>query len=727
MLRRLALVILVAALLAACAGDGLAAQPSSGTVSMASPATRWDGMTYSPGLNIVGACPPASLDPANTTCDHFSLNVAVDPAFYKSGHASVKIAISWADPNDDFDLFVYDAQGNLAGSSTQSGTTSESVSIANPSGVYEVRVEPSVVSSSGYTGAATLTSGGAPSLGGPAAYRGQTIAGPNPDAPPANGPVDYSGPPLVLQPHKVGRESGEPTIAVDKRGTVFFPADTFDSVGGEARNVLLRSRDDGKTWEDISPRVAGQNSHPITLDTYLHLDKALGRLFTVDTLAVEASYLSFADDVDGPAQPTYTTSAAPAAGVDDHETLTTGVVPAGSGLTTSDPAFPRIAYYCINTIAAVGCSRSTDGGRTFVQTNSPFVDGRNPICSSLTGHLITDPAGRVFLPSAFNPFCGSVLKVAISADGGNSWKEVVVSPDIHDAIHDASMASDSAGNLYIVWQDDKHHLPYLAVSRDHGATWSAPRMIAPPGVKETNFPSIDAGSAGRIAISFPGTTVDDRGDTTRPWSYYVTVSNDALSADPLFVSNVPIIPGTSSPIMHRGNCTGRCGGLFDFLDIKVAPVAGEPAWASLSDDCTGACVTDPHGASDDPRAGQGIAIKAVAGSGAGLAVGTSAGAARPVKPRLLALALRPLPGSVRSGSCTRFAFRATTRIHGRRRVVAGATVTFRGRRARTDRHGLTHIRRCLRSPGRYGARARKSGYRDGVAHVRARPAARFTG
>lgn len=46
------------------------------------------------------------------------------------------------------------------------------------------------------------------------------------------------------------------------------------------------------------------------------------------------------------------------------------------------------------------------------------------------------------------------------------------------------------------WYDDTWQLPCLSVSKDHGMTWGTPRMIAPPGVKATTFPSTDAGSPG---------------------------------------------------------------------------------------------------------------------------------------------------------------------------------------------------------------------------------------
>ncbi len=60
-------------------------------------------------------------------------------------------------------------------------------------------------------------------------------------------------------------------------------------------------------------------------------------------------------------------------------------------------------------------------------------------------------------------------------------------------------------------------------------------MIAPPGVKEVNLPSMVAGDAGRsLAFSFPGTTSSGRGDLQRPWNFYVVVTTNLLDAEPLF-------------------------------------------------------------------------------------------------------------------------------------------------------------------------------------------------
>jgi hypothetical protein len=88
--------------------------------------------------------------------------------------------------------------------------------------------------------------------------------------------------------------------------------------------------------------------------------------------------------------------------------------------------------------------------------------------------------------------------------------------------------------------------------------------------------------------------------------------------------------------------------------------------------------------------------------------------------------LRVRPRRVRTGERRRFAFRAIAGGHS----VAGATVRFAGRTARTDRRGRARISRALRSPRIYRARASKTGLRSGTARVRgvrSGRAPRFTG
>src|SRR5262249_3630908 len=118
------------------------------------------------------ACPPSSVDFGNTVCDHFFLNVAVDPSFWIGKTGGVTVTVIWADSSNDFDLFVYDVQGNEVTSSTQGGTTSEKAIIDKPSGKYEIVAVPFQVTNSGYTGSATFAS--AKSSGGTSKWKIQT-------------------------------------------------------------------------------------------------------------------------------------------------------------------------------------------------------------------------------------------------------------------------------------------------------------------------------------------------------------------------------------------------------------------------------------------------------------------------------------------------------------------------------------------------------------------------
>jgi hypothetical protein len=176
--------------------------------------------------------------------------------------------------------------------------------------------------------------------------------------------------------------------------------------------------------------------------------------------------------------------------------------------------------------------------------------------------------------------------LGVTEDGGTSWREVPIlaeGSDIGAADIQTSVAVDAADNLYYVWWDDVHQLPYLSVSKDAARSWSRPKMIAPPGVQAVNFPTIAAGSAGRIAITFPGTMSKDSEDITRPWFSYVVESVDALSTKPTFLSVVANPGGLADPI-HRGDCNGRCGQMFDFLDIVVDATGN--AWGAATDTCT---------------------------------------------------------------------------------------------------------------------------------------------
>src|SRR5439155_14202543 len=133
----------------------------------------------------------------------------------------------------------------------------EQAFIPNASGVYDVVVVPSTVTNSAYTGTASLVTQLPETVtsGGPVAYHGVPEAGGNPSTAPQTTPVRYKGPQLALQWTDVGRDAAEPTLGVDKAGTAFYAAATFDGTAGLPHTLVLRSKDSGLTWQATTPEL----------------------------------------------------------------------------------------------------------------------------------------------------------------------------------------------------------------------------------------------------------------------------------------------------------------------------------------------------------------------------------------------------------------------------------------------------------------------------------------
>lgn len=127
----------------------LAADPEAGTVNQRND-FGWQGATYDVAATTALPCPSAAQDPGNLVCDHVQITVDSD------GSDPLVVAIQSPVESADFDLYVYDDQGALVGSSANAASD-ESVTVPDATGTYEVRVQPWLVTeSSSYTGTATL-------------------------------------------------------------------------------------------------------------------------------------------------------------------------------------------------------------------------------------------------------------------------------------------------------------------------------------------------------------------------------------------------------------------------------------------------------------------------------------------------------------------------------------------------------------------------------------------
>ena len=412
--------------------------------------------------------------------------------------------------------------------------------------------------------------------------------------------------------------AGEPTLGVTNEDNVFYTA-----IQGNTRVEVMKSSNEGKTWQVVSPKIQNRNAQLLSFDPYIWVDDTEGtdRIFTID-LTVACSYLSYSDDE---GKSWTTNPLACGRPVNDHQTLF-----GGPPVFSPTPLYPNLIYYCWNDVASASCGKSIDGGLTFTPTGSPAFSGYDPgaeqpgvdpgkrdvkgQCGGLHGHGYVGDDGTVYLPKGH---CGQPW-LSISKDEGATWEHVQVAKN-GVAHHEASVATDRKGNIYYAYSGHDR-LVYLVVSKDGGKSWTKPMMVAAPGVNETNLPSLDVGDAGRVAMAYMGTEngpgqpfPDIKGTSTNPdcmvaqlpcpppeeyakttWNGYVTITKNALADDPVFYSATV---NTKSDPLKRGTCgPGRCGlEILDFIDVVIAP-DGE-VWSSWVDACVLACAA--KGATQD--------------------------------------------------------------------------------------------------------------------------------
>lgn len=393
---------------------------------------------------------------------------------------------------------------------------------------------------------------------------------------------------------RLGVQSGEPTIGVSNAGAIFTSA-----IESNTRVNVMRSTDRGESWEVVSPNIAGRNTQLLSLDPYTYVDTRLddkdsSRIFTID-LTVACSIMSYSDDE---GESWITNPLACGRPVNDHQTLFMGP-PAVS----TTVGYPNVVYYCWNDVASSSCGKSLNGGLTFTPTGSPAFPGAGSqgFCGGLHGHGFVDDDGGVYLP---REYCGDPY-VAISRDEGATWELAQVSDKISalNGESDPSVTVDQAGNIYYLWIGDGR-MPYLAISKDGGASWSKPMNVAPPGLREANLPSIASKGKGKIAITYMGSNNSPNdpdvrcGNDSKPcpqtaeyaetsWDGVMTISADALSKNPTFYSST--VNHRRDPI-YRGRCgPGRCGVVYDFIDIEIDREG--IAWAAFVDGCQAICAT----------------------------------------------------------------------------------------------------------------------------------------
>jgi hypothetical protein len=381
---------------------------------------------------------------------------------------------------------------------------------------------------------------------------------------------------------ETGYASSESTIAVAGDGAlVYSPAQTENSVA--------RSLDDGASWSLSYPADEQPTSFWNTVDPHLVADRRTGRVFWAHATGpvrnegglpqglgfyLAAAY-GFQVYTSRDAGRSWTTADYQTAPTGDWEKLAVGPAPPHA----AQPAgYPGVVYLCANSPFEVSgpgrlCYRSLDGGATFAIAGYASPSPSNPadICPPLNfGAPVVDGAGALYQPVT----CEQAAYVVVSRDEGAtySWLKVPAAPTGSPTSGPyLQLAADDAGTLYALWP--AAGVLRLALSRDHGRTWGAAKVVSAPGVSGVARPAFAAGAPGNVGITYYAS----RDAGAKALSAYLTQTRDALDADPIFYSAALNDP--AQPVYTDGGLSGGSprtdfvGGAYDG--------AGTTFWAGV--------------------------------------------------------------------------------------------------------------------------------------------------
>ena len=381
----------------------------------------------------------------------------------------------------------------------------------------------------------------------------------------------------------IGTTTFEPTIGVTLQDNVYMTSWGTGSGGATAiiqcTNLVTMTNISDYNCTDVGPPFV-----PNSNDPYLYVDLWTDALMKFDMHALTGMTVEFStnegDSWRGPTAITWPYT------VQDHQTITSAPYPAYGYDTTY--------VFCVNgNFPAPLCSSSFDSGVTW----TPEQQGAPPGCNSggLTGHLAGSGDGNFYRG---NPSCsGAGYSVYRSTNGGLDWTEHILPTETSGQadtwnFEEVAVAADDSDNVHAAWIG-LDNLPYYSYSQDEGDTWSDPIMIAPPGVNGTGFITLTAGSEGRMAAGYIGTT---NGGST--WNGYMSVVTDAFHDNSLITTVAVNMP--DDPLENAKEDCGydRCGGFGDFIDIVVDQY-GRP-WFGLAHNPsgeTGILATFAHGPS----------------------------------------------------------------------------------------------------------------------------------
>jgi hypothetical protein len=507
-----------------------AATPDSGTLS--APATGQSATLTWTGGPFTGATADPSLC-TNVTCDTYTLTVNVSSSFYADNPTyAVVVGLDWAASPNDFDLNVYDSAGNLVCSSGTGGSISELADCGQlASGTYTVQAVGFTVVNESYSGHATL--GPEVNTAGKARYKSGKFSFSTSQTLP--GPDD-----LLFE-----LQGLEPRVRTDALGNIYAAA--IQGLGGGTDT--WKSMDGGTSWRYLGQPDGAQAASALARgggagggDEDLAIGNS-GNVY-VNSLWIGSSTQSTSRDGGLTWSVNPFSSDAP---IIDRQWI------ASNGNNELYLTYKQLGALLVGT-ETIFVAKSFDGGVTWPQITA-MTKPEFGVQPGDQGNIEVDP-NNGYVYNVFFDATGHSLYIARSTDGGKSFiLKLVYSVQPNTSLVNVfpSLAIDKAGNLFIAFSDS--HSAFLTYSRDHATTWSTPvRVSNGSGSKSVIGPWVTAGDAGKVDITWWGSSALSNNDTTAQWKVFFAQSLDAFDKVPVFAQTA------ATDVMHVGAiCTNGTG------------------------------------------------------------------------------------------------------------------------------------------------------------------------
>jgi hypothetical protein len=545
-----------------------------------------------------GSGSTAPVQCSDPSCEQIAIKLSA-PRGMAPKEISLTATVTFSAPTGDpggttgLDLWLVDGSGTVLGSAV-TGTSPAVVSVSGLSaGQYTLEV-------SGEAGATNET------------YRGVAAASVPELTPPARVGGRYATgvlPPAPASGLKGTNEDAEPGLAVDGNGT-FWAASDIEPYAAKDKRALAalsgtdvwKSTDGGRSWQWVAaPFNDASTSHPglggEDSDIAVASAKNSKGFYNIYVASLWVGSTNIAVSTDG--GKTWNVTPINGEPVDDRPWL------AASGSCVFYLSYHAIAPYDTVVDKYNVCNNGQGiGSAVNPKRTRLFLGNLLPTASNRFGKQVVDNSptskyrGRIYVPMEGcalpsrdgapeeGTSCNTVPKIFVGySDNGSTYTDSMVAPVKTRKlfIWPDTIATDSAGNVYIAWFDDQHS--YLAVSRNGGRSWSRPVQVNRAPARSSVYPTVAASRPGHVVVAFYGSTRAGDADNARimgvpntygaaHWQLFVATSNDY---------GRHWSQTTATPTIHTGVLCyngGGCGqypgdrNLLDDFGAAISPTTG---------------------------------------------------------------------------------------------------------------------------------------------------------